>query len=186
MKLMNNINLSRYLIVFALLLGMASTAHAQDDAIAKYFQKYMDREDFTTVYISPRMFRMFSNKENREEVDNALGKLNGLRILASDSLPMGRGIEMYKEAMNIVGPKPYEELMRIKDGDENVNFYVLDSDNPGKVKELLMLVGGESSFFLMSITGNISLDEISEIADDMDIDGLDQLEHLDKKKNKNR
>ncbi len=33
---------------------------AQEDAITKYFEKYMDDEKFTIVYITPKMFQLIS------------------------------------------------------------------------------------------------------------------------------
>ncbi len=44
------------LLLFSLLLpGFASTALAQDDAIQRFFSKYMEDDRFSRVYISPKM-----------------------------------------------------------------------------------------------------------------------------------
>lgn len=172
----------RSLSVFLLLVASLA-GQAQNNAISKYFQQYVDQEGFTSIYISPRMFNMFANKaeEDGEEMKEVVSRLTGLHMLAAESLPPGEGMRLYNEAADkLVKPKAYEELMSIREEDEQVRFYVLNSNVPDRINELLMLIGGEDNFFLMSITGNLRLEDISDLSESMDIDGMDNLKKLDK------
>ncbi len=47
------------------------------------------------------------------------------------------------------------------------------------VDELLLVVGTTEEFVLVNIWGSINLKTISKIADEMDIDGLDELKKID-------
>ena len=48
---------------FLAVLFTSLSSFAQEDAITKYFNKYMDDEKFSVVYISPKMFSMVSKIE---------------------------------------------------------------------------------------------------------------------------
>ncbi|WP_282456299.1 DUF4252 domain-containing protein [Chitinophaga sedimenti] len=68
--------------------------------------------------------------------------------------------------------------MTIKDKETNLKFMVKENSK-GNIAELIMLVGGDE-FVALTITGDISLSEISNIAKDMDISGFDKLSQVDK------
>ena len=54
---MNNLN---KWIFFLPLLFLGSGVFAQDDAIGKFFGKYVEDNRFTVVSISPKLFRLMS------------------------------------------------------------------------------------------------------------------------------
>lgn len=152
----------------------------QADAIEKYFSKYKDDESFTMVYVSPKMFKMFAKvagDEVDEDIRDVISDLRGLRILTTENNSM----QLYKEATATINTKEYEELITVRDGKENIKFMVKDDGSEDIIHELLLLVGGEDDFVLMSFVGDIDLDKISKLAHSIDIDGL---EHLDKIKDK--
>lgn len=166
-----------FLSVFAL------GAQAQDDAISKFFNKYEEDMSFTVVNITSRMFNLFTdleveNKEDQEVLD-AISKLKGLRILAKEDTQ--DGMKLYKEAYAMLPKAEYEELMTIRDDDENMRFLIKEKN--GKISELLMLMGGEKEFFILTLFGEIDLSQMAKISKKMDIEGLDHLENLDKKDN---
>ena len=169
------------LIWFIASLVTINVTHAQEDAITSFFDKYMDDERFTSIYISGKMFNMFAQipvDEKEEEIKKAISDINGLRILTSDQV---NGQTMYKEAANTLSLKGYEELMFIREGgDEELQFLV--KEDKGKISELLMLIGNKEDFFLMSLIGNIDLNQIARLAKTMDIEGMENLEKLKDKK----
>ena len=169
------------IIGFIVTLLAVNFTYAQEDAISRFFDKYMDDDRFTSIYISGKMFNMFAQipvDEKEEEVKKAISDLNGLRILTSDQV---NGQSMYKEAARTLSLKGYEELMFIKEGgEEELQFLVKEAD--GKINELLMLIGNQDDFFLMSLVGNIDLNQIAKLAKTMDIEGMENLEKLKEKK----
>lgn len=164
--------------ILIILFVITQVGFAQDDAISKFFNKYLDDERFTSVYVSGRMFEMFSDvapgEGEEKEMQDLIRQLKGLRILASENID---GRKMYKEATANLNGKGYEELMRISEGSaEELKFLVKESN--GRISELLMLVGHDKNFFLMSIVGNIDLKKLSRLATNLNIQGMDQLKRL--------
>lgn len=156
---------------------MPQQAQAQQDAISKYFEQYVDDENFTVVYISSKMFEMLAQldleDEDADEVVQVMKDLKGLRILVRDE----GGKPFYDEAIKKINFNEYEELMTVRSDGENVKFVVKEDGD--KITELLMLVGGKDNFVLMSFTGIIDLQKISSLAEDVDID-IDELDYLEK------
>ncbi len=171
------------LMVGAMMMLMSAAAFAQGDAISKFFSKYQNDESFSQVTISSKMFSLLTNMETNnkddQEIINAISKLKGLRILAKEHARDGR--TLYKEALALV-PKDYEELMSVRDEDKDMKFFIKET-SPGKISELLMVMGGLEDFMVLSLFGEIDLKQIGKIGKKMDIDGLDHLHKLDDKKN---
>lgn len=166
-------------ILFALFLtaGITNSAVAQEDAISKYFSKYVDDERFTVVYISGKMFSMINkmeldlDDEEAQAVMSVVKDLKGLRILTTET----DGAKFYKEALATINTKGYETLLEVREGKEtNVKFLVKDSDSGSMLNELLLLVGGEDEdFVLLSFIGNIDLSQVGKLSkafDDKDED----------------
>jgi len=153
-------------------------------AADKLFDKYSGQEGFTSVYISKYMFSMFMNISDttpqNKEMRDVVSKLNSIKILAvDDKSKIPAGVNLYKEVMKAVDNNEYQELMVIKEKDQDVKFLVKETD--GKVSELLLAVGGQGDNVLISIQGDIDMKNISKLAKAMDIQGMDKLEDIDKK-----
>jgi hypothetical protein len=153
-------------------------ATAQTDAITRYFDKYLDDESFTVVYITPKMFQMIAKLDLKDkdakDVKEALQDLKGLRILQTEVNPL----QHYKEVVAQFTAAEYELLMTVRDKGENVRFWTKESN--GIISELLMLVGGAKEFTLISFIGNIDLNKISKLANKLKIDGTEHLDELKK------
>ncbi len=154
------------------------SAAAQNDGITRFFNQYQDDERFTMVFVSPKMFQMVSKIETDDEdwnkVREIVKDLGGLRVLTADSI--GDGLEMYKSALSRVPQNEYSELLTVRDGKENVRIWVKDSGNI--IEELLLLVGSPDEFTMLSFTGKIDLDKISQLSKTLDIDGAEHLEKV--------
>lgn len=163
-------------IVIALLMGVVSSVSAQTtnlNAIDKYFQKYVEDERFTVVYISSKLLNMFGKLDiDNMEMDDAETKaiidlakdLEGIRILVAEENAAG----FYKEAKAKINTKEYEVLMTVRDKDDaNVDFLIKD-DGDKMISELLLLVGGTDEFVLMSFVGKIDLDKVSKLINEFD------------------
>lgn len=166
------------LLVIGLFAFTSLSAQAQDP-ITAFFEQYRNDENFTQVNISPKMFEMFANMDAETTMDadtkEMLKSLKGLKILTTEMTPR----KFYKEFTSKVSLSVYEELMTVRDGDSDITFLIKDSDGGNIVNELLLLVGGEDDFVLMSFAGKIPLDKVGKLASGLNISGA---EHLDKLK----
>ncbi len=162
----------------AIALLISFTASAQVDAIEKFFKDYQEDQNFSVVYVAPKMFQMVSKVTDGtedKELAAIVKDLKGLRILKTNVTPD----KIYKEANKRLNIKEYEELVTVRDKDSNVRFVTKETN--GTINELLLLVGGKDEFVLMSFVGNIDLNKISRLAKKLDIDGAEHLEKVNKK-----
>lgn len=175
------------LMIVAAMVMMAVAAQAQSDAIAKFFSKYQNDENFSQVNISGKMFSMMANLDGNTPEEkamiSAISKIKGLKILKRDETRLSR--DLYKEAMAMIPAGEFEELMTIRDKDKDMKFYTKESG--GKISELVMIMGGNDEFLLMTLFGEIDLKEMGKIGRSVNIDGLQNLDKIkgsDKKKEK--
>lgn len=170
-------------VLIALMMVGYGVTIAQNDAITKFFNKYQNDESFSQVTISSKMFGLFTNMEVEDQEDkevlSAISKIKGLRILSKSDARNAR--ELYKEAFSLIPIKEYEELMTVRDKDQDMKFLIKD-DGKGKISELIMVAGGVDNFMVMCLFGEIDLRQVSKIGKKMDIEGLKGLEKLDDKK----
>jgi len=170
------------IIAFLMMVAVSTGVYAQGEAISKFFNKYATDESFTTATISSKMFSLITNMDVQSEEDKeivaAISKLKGLKVLGKENTSDARAL--YKEAFGLVS-KDYEELMSVRDKDKDMKFFIRESS--GKINELLMVMGGSKDFMILSLYGEIDLKTISHIGRKMNVDGLEQLEKIDKKKN---
>jgi Domain of unknown function (DUF4252) len=164
-------------LIVGLVMLISGAASAQNEAIGKFFSKYQDDENFSQVTISGKMFSMMANitgdTPDEKAMISAISKIRGLKILRKEKTRDSRAL--YKEAMAGV-PKPFEELMYVRDKDTDMKFFTLESG--GKISELVMVMGGNDEFMLLTIFGEIDLKEISKIGKAVNIDGLQKLNNL--------
>ena len=132
---------------------------AQSDIIDRLMDQYADNDDFTQIRISPSLIRLFSKLEDKDDQQfaDAIDQLKGLRLVAGETVD---GYQHYKDVIRSLDRSQYDELMSMKDGDENLLFLVKPSNTPGKVSELIMVIGGSDNFFFMSLDGNLDLKSI--------------------------
>lgn len=168
-------------LIAVVVLMIVATASVAQDAISKFFSKYQDDQTFTQVNVSSKMFSLFTDMEAEtpedKEVLEAISKLKGLRILHKENTSDARAL--YKEAFALIPIKEFEELMSIRDKDNDMKFYIKDKD--GKVSELVMIMGSTDDFMVMSLFGEIDLKQVSRIGKKMDVKGLENLKNLDGK-----
>jgi Domain of unknown function (DUF4252) len=165
------------LLIFVLI-GFLSPLNAQTDAISKYFDQYVNDERFTVVYISPKMFEILGKLDLDEMKDeeaqiimDVVKELKGLRVLTTEQTPL----KFYNEAVSKIKTSEFEILLTVRDEEENVQFLIKDEGDI--INELLLLVGGEDEFVMLSFVGDIDLNKISQLAKKLDVKGV---EHLDK------
>lgn len=167
---------SLFIIPLLLCMGVAS---AQQDAISKFFKIYADDERFSSVYISPKMFQLVSKIKINDmdpDLQDMLKNITGLHILSTHQSPKA----FYKEAIAKINTKEYEELMKIRDKDEDVLFLTKTNSSSDKIEELLMLVGGSDEFSMISFVGDIDLNKIGRLGKSLNIDGSEHLEKIKK------
>ncbi|HVB03344.1 MAG TPA: DUF4252 domain-containing protein [Chitinophagaceae bacterium] len=162
------------MLLFSCLL-LAGSAFGQHDAIQKFFGKYLNDSRFTVIYVSPRMFRMFSKMDwdsLQPDVRIAAEQITSLRILTTEVTPM----QFYQEASRTIDTREYEPLITIRDKSTDVKF--LAKEQGDSIQELLMLTGSPDNFCMMSFVGNIRLDEMAKLGKALNVKGIKYLKDV--------
>lgn len=165
-------------IIFIALVLFSFTANAQNSAVDNLFDKYSDRDGFTTVSISKGMFSLFaSENESKDEFNRAVKGLESIQILSPDSTIAKGSLNFYKEIIKNLPITQYEELMSVKEKDQV--FKMLIRKKGSIISEFLMIGGGNTNI-LICITGNINLKSISKLSKSMNIEGMENIDKVDK------
>jgi len=166
------------LLTILVITACTSSVFAQGPVIGKYFQEMAGDDQFTKVSVSSKMFSLFTEletgSEQEKEFIKAASKLKGLKIIMADSI--ANSAQLFEQASQDLSKGGYDELMSVVDAEENMKFSIIEKD--GIISELIMVVGGNDKFVLLSLFGEIDLKNISKIASAMQVDGLEQLEKL--------
>lgn len=169
--------MKKILLIAFMILGIGIKALAQEDAIQRFFSKYMEDERFSRVYISPKMMQMAggflkNNAEgdkDAEQLGALIGKIKGIRILSSETV---NGKALYTEAMGTLTRNKYEELMDVQDKGSSLKFMIREEG--GLIKELTMISGDVKSFSLISMLGSFTYEDLNMLSEKTNIPGMEQ------------
>ncbi len=183
--------MKKKVIVFIMALMLAPlTGMAQG-----IFEKYSDNSDVTYVSIKPKMFQMIAkmgiNVEDPEAKSymDMVKSITSFKTIVTDNKTISGDISKWVKSRS----GSLEELMEVKDDGTEVKFYVKEGKDADHVKELLIFVNGidkamkgkgveingehrKIETVVVSLTGDIDLNEISKLTDKMNIPGGKHLE----------
>jgi hypothetical protein len=164
-------------LIFITAFFISGIVSAQNNPVDALFDKYSERDGFTSVYISGKMLHLFSGPDERSKnPDNILLRLNSIRIISQDSVSREK-INFYEELKGKLDFSVYEELMVVQEGKNVTKFLVRQAGN--RISELLVITGGRNSNSVIAIRGDITLKELSEVSKTLGIEELEKLEGSD-------
>ena len=147
------------------------------------FDKYEQMDHVAAITINKGLIDLVSSvdidgdEDAKEFVELAKG-LNGIKVFVTEdkavSADMTASVKKYLKSSSL------EELMRVKDKDINVKFYVKEGKDDNHVNELLMFVSGfentdldingrKLETVLVTLTGNIDLRKIGALTKKMNL-----------------
>lgn len=170
--------MKKYFILLILFCAAGSLS-AQNKAIEQLFQKYSEKDGFTSVVINKNMFQLFANVDNSNNDDflRTVKNLDFIKILSVKGEMDGKAF--YQEILAAIPAKEFKELMTIKDTDNQVKFLTLEQD--GVIRELIMISGGKEESALIWMAGKIDMKTVAKIGQSMQINGMENLEKAEKK-----
>lgn len=127
-----------------------------------FFDKYAEMEGVTSVYITKSMLSLFpkgQTKVNGVNIGDIASRLDNIQILSSDEQPIISRLR--KETSDINTRNGYEELMRVREDGEKTTIYFKDGKKDKK--EFVLLVDEKDEFTIISIVGDLTLQEIQGI-----------------------
>ncbi len=167
------------IIILGILAYFSMAVNAQTNAIDDLFDRYSEKDGFTTVYISGKMLSLFKGDKEGKAKD-VVNRLNAIKILTVEDSVMNQKLNFWDEISSKVNLSAYDELMVTKEGRNVTKFLVRQKGDI--ITDLLVISGGPGHNSLISIKGNLDLKSLSELSEDTGIDELKDLENADKKK----
>jgi len=148
------------------------------------FDKYEDLDNVSAVVVNSSMFRLLAKID--VEVDDPEAKdfmdiaksLKNLKVFITEDKSISA--DMMATVNTYLKSNSLEELMRVKDKDANVKFYIKEGKDEDHVSELLMFVTGMKNVdmdvngrkfetVLLSLTGDIDLNKIGSLTSKMNL-----------------
>jgi len=146
------------------------------------FDKYEDLDDVTAIVVNKSMFNLLSkidveidDPEARDFMDIAKN-IKNLKVFTTENKSISA--DMKASVSKYLKSSSMEELMRIKDKETNVKFYIREGKDDDHVSELLMFVTGikevkahgrKFETVLLSLTGDIDLNKINSLTSKMNL-----------------
>ncbi|MCJ7466248.1 MAG: DUF4252 domain-containing protein [Maribacter sp.] len=149
------------------------------------FDKYEDMDHVGSITVNKGLIRLAGNlaahdkdDQDAQNFSDIAQGLNGIRVFVTEdkevSADMGVTVNRYLKSASL------EELMRVKDKDTNIKFYIRNGKDDDHVAELLMFVSGidhddfgkngrKFESVLVSLTGDIDLNKISSLTKQMNL-----------------
>ena len=148
------------------------------------FDRFENMDNVGTVVVNRGMIDLVSkignlsdDPEAKEFAEVAKG-INGIKVFITED--KGIASDMSATVRKYLKSSSMEELMRVKDKDVNVKFYIKTGKDQDHVRELLMFVSGMKDMdidvngrkfetVLVSMTGDIDLNKIGSITNKMNL-----------------
>ncbi|EGV44007.2 DUF4252 domain-containing protein [Bizionia argentinensis JUB59] len=188
--------MKKYTLMFVLaLIMMPFASQAQD-----IFTKFSDNPDVTYVSIKPKMFQMLAKMDintddpESKEYISMVNSITSFKMISTGNKSISDDVAKWVKSRK----SSLEELMVVKDDGMNMTFYVQEGRDSDHVSEFLMFVDGlgaitkdmdvnmngkkrEFETIVVSLTGDINLNQISKLTQKMGIPGGKHLENTNKK-----
>ena len=127
-----------------------------------FFDKYAEMDGVTSVYITKSMLSLFPKGQtnvNGINIGDIASRLDNIQILSADEQPIVD--KLRKETSHINTRNGYEELMRVREDGEKTTIYFKDGKKDKK--EFVLLQDSKDEFTIISIVGDLTLQEIQGI-----------------------
>ena len=148
------------------------------------FDKYENMDEVGVVVVNKGMIDLLTtigenadDPEAREFMEVASG-LDGLKVFMTEDNQISQ--DMHATVKKYLKSSKLEELMRVRDGDTHVKFYIREGRDENHVSELLMFVTGidkadvgpngrNIETVLLTLTGDVDLRKIGLLTKSMDL-----------------
>ncbi|NKI32624.1 DUF4252 domain-containing protein [Croceivirga thetidis] len=146
------------------------------------FDKFEDYDEVTSVVVSKKAFELLAkfdidvdDPDGQDFMDIATS-LSGMKVFTTED--KGISAEMKAAVDKYLGSSQLSELMRVKDKDANVKFYIREGKDDDHVRELLMFMTGVQNVemndrkietVLLTLTGDIDLNKINSLTKKMNL-----------------
>ena len=147
------------------------------------FKKFEDLNEVTSVVVTQEAFKLMKgmggNTPEAKEYQELISGLTELKVLVTENSKIAS--DMQTSFNSYISSGKLTELMRVKDKGSNVSIYIRKGNKEDIVNELAMFVNDGNSAkkqtVIMSLTGNIDLNKVYRLTEQMNIPGGEHLKN---------
>jgi hypothetical protein len=136
----------------------------------KLYAKYSETEEVMSINLTQSMIGLASKFIGENDVDakKLLESVKGLKLLIAET----PNSKLKTDANTLIISGSYEELMKIKDGADNISIMVQESGEI--IKDVIVMVDSPDEFVFINLTGNIDPQQVGKVLKTLNIkvDGL--------------
>ena len=129
------------------------------------FDKYSGKEGFVCLSFSGDLLKLVNIEDNEITGCRVPADIREIRLLVQDKMGSGQ-VNFYNSMIKDINVRDYEELMRVRESDQDIRMLIKTEGN--MIRELLLLAGGEDNF-LIQLKGNITMKEARRLSSDIKI-----------------
>ncbi len=168
--------MKKILIIASALMFTLSGLFAQTESVKTFYDRYTNQEKVSDYTINGWLLKVASEYSDNADASKVLEKITQLRVLVMDD---GNPISSheYKDFMKVLRKDSFEELIKIKDKDVDVDFFIREEGQ--HITNVLMLVNEKDGFVLISLEGLLKMEDLKNI--NLDIEGGEHFEAMGKK-----
>ncbi|MFC2129574.1 DUF4252 domain-containing protein [Bacteroidota bacterium] len=159
-------------IIFILTILLAgATLSAQTIGTANLYQKYRGQRGVVSLYLPGFVMKFAANIADLDaEEDALLRSVRSIRVLTIDDAERFPEANFVRESRIKPGQGGFQMLIEVSDDGEDV--MILGKERKGKLKELLVVVGGDENV-LVHIRGRLNADMLGSISNIAGLDDFD-------------
>ena len=166
--------------LFLLVIYIVPFAGFSQESLSSRLRNQFDGcESCKMVSIKKLMFDLFLkvDAEIDPQAKEVLSNLNEILILELVPEELGGFMELNQKIKKLLPVKEYEEILKIKDGTQDIQFLVKRKENI--IAELLLYILEEHKVSLICLDGDLNLDNIGSLSESMNLPGFDKLDKID-------
>lgn len=154
------------IIIIAAVMLMTVSAYAQSGK--DIYNRYSGKKGVSAVYISPTMFGLMKElpdiqvEAGEVNLSSVIRTFDGMYILEVEDRALSDSLEA--EISGLVGQGRFELLMEAAEESEQMRIYIVRKDDV--VTDFLMLAHDSGSTSVISISGNMPMQELQKILSD--------------------
>lgn len=167
------------MVFFIALITLTGVLSAQKDRLDAFFNRYSGSEGYTTININGNLLGLFAKFDDDEDLNRLANKITSIRIISTETDTPHPGINFYSELKNDINRADYEELVTVKDNDDDVLVLVKTAGQT--ILEILIVASGEDQT-VVQIKGSLNQRDLKHLSC-TDIEGLEYLEELENSEN---
>jgi hypothetical protein len=151
----------KYILLLTIALFLAGSVAAQKSALHKLSKKYAKKEGFTFKEILPQDINLDLRSDDAAGIRYALDNLNYVRIIKTDdeNPDLKQAQVLMDEVNKIIKEEDYDQLIMVKDGEEQVGMYMRKNDK-GHVTDGVLAIAEEDEVAFIYVRGDFDMSKV--------------------------